>query len=142
MAKLPFLIRRPRSFLASTTLTLVWQSYLSPELQNLLGSGYDVEVALPSGQTGFTGVWTQEVDPMNMAILRDPAPDASQWTAIYTAADERLATWDLSLGGEPVQHWTLRSPSGQILRDFLYTPPFVGEPIFCERNNLTLTFLA
>ncbi len=68
---------------------------------------------------------------MNMPVLRNPAADASQWAAIYTAAGERLATWNLS-AGELVQHWTLRSPSGQILRDFRYGPPLIGELIFCD----------
>ncbi|MCP3994319.1 MAG: RHS repeat-associated core domain-containing protein, partial [bacterium] len=81
--------------------------------------------------TELTGVWTQVYDPLNMAILRNPAADASQWAAIYTAADERLATWNLS-SGEVQQHWTLRSPSGQILRDFHYGPSGIGELIFCD----------
>ncbi len=37
--------------------------------------------------------WTQVYDPINLAILRDPVPDAPQWGAIYTAGDERLASW-------------------------------------------------
>ncbi len=98
-----------------------------PATNRLAGHGYDGSGNL----TQFPGVWTQSYDPMNMAILRDPAPDASQWAAIYTADDERLATWDGS-AGEIVQHWTLRSPSGQILRDFRYGPSGLGESIFCD----------
>ncbi|MCP3995349.1 MAG: hypothetical protein GY722_09825, partial [bacterium] len=100
---------------------------VTAETNRLTGHGYDASGNL----TSFSGVWTQVYDPLNMAILRNPAPDASQWAAIYTAADERLATWDLA-SGEVQQHWTLRSPSGQILRDFHYGPSGIGELIFCD----------
>ncbi|MCP3978409.1 MAG: hypothetical protein GY716_03620, partial [bacterium] len=100
---------------------------VTAETNRLTGHGYDASGNL----TSFSGVWTQAYDPLNMAILRNPAADASQWAAIYTAADERLATWGLA-SGEVQQHWTLRSPSGQILRDFHYGPSGIGELIFCD----------
>ncbi|MCP4245408.1 MAG: hypothetical protein GY778_00010, partial [bacterium] len=65
-----------------------------------------------------------------MPILRDH-PGTDQWAAIYTASDERLATSDPA-SGDLVQHWTLRSPSGQVLRTFRYGPPVSGESIFCD----------
>ncbi len=100
---------------------------VSATTNRLTSHGYDGSGNL----TDFGGVWTQVYDPVNLAILRDPMPDASQWAAIYTAGDERLATWDFS-SGEVVQHWTLRSPSGQILRDFRYGRPAFAEPVFCD----------
>jgi RHS repeat-associated protein len=100
---------------------------VSASTNRLSGHGYDGAGNL----TTFTGVWTHEVDPLNMPILRESPPGVSQWAAIYTAADERLATSDESTG-QPVQHWTLRSPSGQILRDFRYGAPVSGEPVFCD----------
>ncbi len=99
---------------------------VSAATNRLTDHGYDGS----GNMTDFAGVWTQVYDPMNLAILRDPMPDASQWAAIYTAGEERLATWDLS-SGDVVQHWTLRSPSGQILRDFRYGRP-TAETVFCD----------
>jgi uncharacterized protein RhaS with RHS repeats len=78
--------------------------------------------------------WSQEYDPLNMPTERtnlpnDPNPSA--WAAIYTASDERIATWDESSGALE-EHWTLRSPDGKILRDFRFGPPIIGELIFCD----------
>ena len=81
--------------------------------------------------TTFTGWWTQAVDPLNMPIARDSGSGTS-WLALYTASEERLATLDAPSGGASVQHWTLRSPSGQILRDFRFGLPVGGEEIFCD----------
>ena len=41
-----------------------------------------------------------------MAIERNPAADAAEWAAIYTADDERLAVWATSRGTLQ-QEWTL-----------------------------------
>ena len=81
--------------------------------------------------TTFTGWWTQAVDPLNMPIARDSGSGTS-WLAVYTASEERLATLDASSGGSSVQHWTLRSPSGQVLRDFRFGLPAGGDAVFCD----------
>ena len=81
--------------------------------------------------TTFTGWWTQAVDPLNMPIARDSGSGTS-WLALYTASEERLATLDASSGGSSVQHWTLRSPSGQVLRDFRFGLPAGGDAVFCD----------
>ena len=81
--------------------------------------------------TTFTGWWTQAVDPLNMPIARDSG-SGTTWLAVYTASEERLATLDASSGGSSVQHWTLRSPSGQVLRDFRFGLPAGGDAVFCD----------
>ena len=81
--------------------------------------------------TTFTGWWTQAVDPLNMPIARDSG-SGTTWLALYTASEERLATLDASSGGSSVQHWTLRSPSGQVLRDFRFGLPAGGDAVFCD----------
>ena len=59
---------------------------------------------------------TRVYDPMNMAIERNPAAGTSDWAAIYTADDERLAVWDTAKG--VVQEtWTLRGLDGLVLRE-------------------------
>ena len=81
--------------------------------------------------TTFTGWWTQAVDPLNMPIARDSG-SGTTWLALYTASEERLATLDASSGGSSAQHWTLRSPSGQVLRDFRFGLPAGGDAVFCD----------
>ena len=81
--------------------------------------------------TTYSGLWTQAVDPLNMPIARDSGSGTS-WLALYTASEERLATLDASSGGSSVQHWTLRSPSGQVLRDFRFGLPAGGDAVFCD----------
>ena len=93
----------------------------------LSGHGYDGAGNL----TTFTGWWTQAVDPLNMPIARDSG-SGTTWLAVYSASDERLAALDASSGGSSVQHWTLRSPSGQVLRDFRFGLPAGGDAIFCD----------
>ena len=93
----------------------------------LSGHGYDGAGNL----TTFTGWWTQAVDPLNMPIARDSG-SGTTWLALYTASEERLATLDASSGGSSVQHWTLRSPSGQVLRDFRFGLPAGGDAVFCD----------
>ena len=87
--------------------------------------------ALDLTLTTYTGLWTQAVDPLNMPIARDSGSGTS-WLAVYTASEERLATLDASSGGSSVQHWTLRSPSGQVLRDFRFGLPAGGDAVFCD----------
>jgi hypothetical protein len=78
--------------------------------------------------------WSQEYDPLNMPTERTNLPNdpgASRWAAVYTASDERIATWDES-SGVLEEHWTLRSPEGRILRDFRFGLPIAGDLIFCD----------
>ena len=60
---------------------------------------------------------TYVYDPMN--LTKNRSGDGTQWAAIYTASDERLAAWDTAQG--VVQEtWTLRGLDGLVLREFFF----------------------